>query len=312
MNPEACLPAGLRAAGPAITSIGDGLSGARVYRVDAGGEAFVLKIAPANAPLAGWRRTLDLVQRAAHAGLAPPVVHVDEERRAVVSAFVADRSFFALWGNPETRDAALALLGRTIRRVHALPLPPDATPADPRDFLARVRAGLAGFPLPPFVGELMERMLATTPPAATRAPVLSHNDVHPANFIYDGERLLLLDWDVAAPNDPFYDLAVIALFLRMDEATARRLLEAYDEAPQPALPAGFVYHRRLAAVLCGANFLGIARQRGHGGATGRETPDDAPSLAGIYQRMRGGAFDIASAEGQWAFGLALLGESAAQ
>ena len=307
MNPLACLPAELH--GATITTIADGLSGAGVYRVETGGEAFVLKIAPADAPASAWRRTLHLLRHAADAGLAPRIVHVDEARRAVLSAFVAGGSFFTLWGNPQTRDAAVALLGRTLRRVHALPVPPDATAADPRDFLAGVWRRLDAIPLPAFVGEMVERALAETPPGA-RARVLSHNDVHPANFLLDGERLLLLDWDVAAPNDAFYDLAVVALFLRMDDATARRLLEAYDDAPVPALPAGFVYHRRLAAALCGANFLGIARQRGHTGATTPASPDDAPSLGEIYQRMRGGAFDIASADGQWAFGLALLREGA--
>jgi hypothetical protein len=43
-----------------------------------------------------------------------------------------------------------------------------------------------------------------------------------------GENLLLLDWDTAAPNDPYYDLAALSVFLRMDEATCeeRRCMSA--------------------------------------------------------------------------------------
>jgi hypothetical protein len=123
--------------------------------------------------------------------------------------------------------------------------------------------------------------------------------------VYDGEHLVLLDWDTAGPNDPYYDLAAASLFLRMDEATCRQLLSAYAGNSFPALPARFVYDRRVVGVLCGAAFVHLARQGGHGGATGAETLDSTPALGEFYQQMRAGAVSIATGEGQWAFGLAL-------
>lgn len=139
--------------------------------------------------------------------------------------------------------------------------------------------------------------------------MLSHNDVHPANMVFDGERLLLLDWDAAGANDPCFDLAAVSVFLRMDEATFASLLAAYDGEPVAALPARFRYFRRLAAVMCGANFLDIARQSGHAGATGDETLESAPSLTEFYGRMMSGALSIGAPDGQWQFGLALVKES---
>ena len=310
MSLEACLPADLRGPTTTITRIAAGLSGAGVYRVEAAGQAFVLKISGEGEPLAGWRRKLHIQQLAANAGLAPRVIHVDEARRAVMSAFVVDRSFPAFYGDPRTREAALAQLGRTVRRVHELPLPPDADSKDPREFLATIWSGLwANFALPAFVGDAVQRVLTEEAPAAERAPVLSHNDVNPTNLVYDGEKLLLLDWETAGPNDPFYDLAAISVFLRMDEATCLRLLAAYDGAPVSSLPARFAYNRRLVAVLCGAAFLHLARQSGHAGATGEETLDSTPSLGDFYQRMRAGSLSLATGEGQWWFGLALVKES---
>jgi hypothetical protein len=111
--------------------------------------------------------------------------------------------------------------------------------------------------------------------------------------------------------DAFYDLAVLAVFLRMDEATCLGLLSAYDGAPSTALPERFVYNRRLAAALAGAMQLFIARQMKHPGATGVETLDSTPSLGEFYQRMRAGELKVGTADGQWAFGLALLQESLA-
>lgn len=310
MSLEACLPTNLRGPTTTITRVAEGQSGAGVYRVEASGQAFVLKISSAEEPVAGWRRKVYIQLLAANAGLAPRVVHVDEDRRAVLSAFVVDRSFPAFYGDPRTREAALEQLGQTVRRVHQLPLPPDAEVKDAREFLTGLWSRLApNFALPSFVGDAVQRVLTEEPPARERAPVLSHNDVNPTNLIYDGENLLLLDWETAGPNDPFYDLAAISVFLRMDDPTCQRLLSAYDGEPVATLPARFAYSRRLVAVLCGVVFLHIARHSGHAGATGGETLDSTPSLIDFYQRLRSGSLNLATGEGRWWFGLALVKSS---
>lgn len=312
MTLEDCLPADLRGTTTTITRIAAGLSGAGVYRVEAAGQSFVLKISDENEPLAGWQRKLHIQQLAANAGLAPRVIHVDETRRAVVSTFVGDRSFPAFYGDPRTREAALVLLGRTLRRLHELPLPPDADAKDPRELLATIWSGLVtSFALPAFVHDAVRRIVTEEAPARERAWVLSHNDVNPTNLVYDGENLLLFDWETAGPNDPFYDLAAISVFLRMDEGTCARLLAAHDGEPVTGLPARFAYNRRLIAVMCGTAFLHLARQSGHAGATVEDTLDSTPGLADFYQRLRSGSLSIATAEGQWRFGLALVKASIA-
>jgi aminoglycoside phosphotransferase (APT) family kinase protein len=312
---EECLPTELRGPDTSITRVPVGLSGAAVHRVDSGGQSFMLKVSD-DRPLPSWRHQLALLQRAADAGLAPRVVHSDEARRAVLSAFIVDRSFPMFYGNPATRDAAIAALGQLLRRVHALPLPDGASPANPRvdgtsarEFLAQLWSALAAAAAAPaFVAEAIERVLGEPMPASDRAPVLSHNDVNPTNVIFDGEKLLLLDWDTAGGNEPFHDLATIAVFLRMDDATCHALLAAYDGAAVASLPARFLYDRRLVAALCGAMFLQLAHDRGHAG-DGGETLDSTMSLADVYQQMRTGALSVATAAGQWTFGLALVKQS---
>jgi aminoglycoside phosphotransferase (APT) family kinase protein len=305
MDVADCLPAELR--GATITKIGAGLSGAGVYRVESAGEVFVLKIA--DEPVEAWRRTLAIQQAAAAAGVAPRVVHADEARRAIVTAFVADRGFAPYFMQPQTRAAALAQLGTTLRRVHELPVPAGAIVSDPRGYVAQVWTQLAGRPLPEFVGEVVRRMLDEPEPPRERALVLCHNDLNPSNVVYDGERLLLLDWQTAGVNDPLYDLAAIAMFMRLDDATCLQLLAAHDGTPVSALPARFGYLRRLIAVLCGTTILGIALARGH--AAAGETLDTVPALADFYQQLRAGQVDMASAAGQWRFGLALVKNAAA-
>jgi hypothetical protein len=160
------------------------------------------------------------------------------------------------------------------------------------------------FTVPSFVRTTIDRVLAETPPPRQRPLVTSHNDANPSNLIFDGERLLLLDWDMAGPNDPFYDLAAVAVFLRLDDSTASALLAAHDAEPPAALPEGFVYARRLVAALCATMFLHLARHAGHAG--GDLPADQAPTLLHVHGLLRSGALAPGSAEGAWAFALALV------
>src|SRR5574337_2056774 len=157
---HACLPAELRGADTKIERIRAGMSGAGVYRVEAAGKSYVLKVASPGELVASWRQRVELQRSAGSAGVAPAVVHVDEERKAIVSEHVADRSFPAFFHNPQTRDAAVSLLGTALRRVHELPLSAGATGHEPRTFLASfwptVAASIA---TPEFVAATIRRVL---------------------------------------------------------------------------------------------------------------------------------------------------------
>jgi len=328
MSLEACLPPSLRGPATQITSISDGLSGAGVYRVEADGQAFVLKIPPEQETSDHWHRALEIRRQAAAAGITPAVVHVDEARRAVLTAMVADRSFSAFYRDPVSHAHALAQLGETLRRLHALPLPADDQGTDaadapwtqfPTSWGTLTTAGIA---VPDFVRRAAEELLTEVAPESGRAPVLSHNDVHPKNLVHDGARLYLMDWDAAGPNEPFYDLATIAVFLGMDGPTCRRLLSAYEtaaiDAPPasslevPPVPKRFLYDRRLIAALCGTGFLQFGFRSGYtadADASGGQTLESTPALGEFYQKMRAGTLSLATGEGRWAFGLALVRES---
>jgi aminoglycoside phosphotransferase (APT) family kinase protein len=223
---------------------------------------------------------------------------------SVLSAFVADRSFTAFFRDSRTHERALAMLGRTIRRVQELSPPSDTRVADPGTALEAIwRGSMNGIRVPPFVRDAVQSVLAEPVPQRDRPLVLSHSDVNPSNLAYDGEHLLFLDWDVAAINDPWYDLATTALFFRMDDATCSSLIAAYEGVPVAEVPPAFRYFRRLVGALCGSTGLQMAHARGHTAGDN----DQALTLGAFYEQMRSGAVNLATPEGQWKFGLALLG-----
>jgi aminoglycoside phosphotransferase (APT) family kinase protein len=309
---ESCLPPELRGPSTTITPIAVGLSGAEVYQVKTAGQQYVLKIASAREDPEEWRSTVTIQRLAAGAGLTPEVVHVvDDTQRAVVTRFVADRGFPAFYRNPGTHADAIAALGSTVRRIHALEIPAGAHALPPRVFLADLWKSIgADFVVPAFVAAAVKHALETEGPPRERSVVLSHNDLNPSNLVYDGTGIIALDWATAGLNDPFFDLATLAVFLRMDEATCLRLLAAYDGGtPASVIPEGLVHTRRLVAILAGSASLLLARRLNHPG--GEASVGEVLTLGDFYQQMRTGPLRLGTAKGQWTFGLALIKESLA-
>ncbi|HEY8124024.1 MAG TPA: phosphotransferase [Methylocystis sp.] len=75
--------------------------------------------------------------------------------------------------------------------------------------------------------------------------VFGHNDLLAANFIDDGRRLWLLDWDYAGWNTPLFDLGGLSSNNGFDAADDSAVLEDYFEAaPTDAL------RRRFKAMVC--------------------------------------------------------------
>ena len=100
----------------------------------------------------------------------------------------------------------------------------------------RALALARGVPIPPeyelavAAGRRIELALLTNP--LEMRPC--HNDLLNANFIDDGVRIRIVDWEYAGMGDPFFDLGNVSVNhgLRPDEDAL--LLEAYDGAPARA------------------------------------------------------------------------------
>ncbi len=75
--------------------------------------------------------------------------------------------------------------------------------------------------------------------------VFAHNDLLAANFIDDGRRLWLIDWDYAGFNSPLFDLANLCANNHLPPEQERGLLESYYERPVSA-----ALRRRYCAMKC--------------------------------------------------------------
>jgi thiamine kinase-like enzyme len=60
-----------------------------------------------------------------------------------------------------------------------------------------------------------------------------HNDLLNANFIDDGQRIRIIDWEYAGMGDPFFDLGNFSINHELRPDEDELLLEAYDGAIDP-------------------------------------------------------------------------------
>ncbi len=210
------------------------------------GERFFVRIGE-DIPVHGILRVNELAAtRAAEAaGISPEVVYA--EPGAIVIRFIEGRTY-----TPEdVRDPVnLERIVALIRCCHH-DMPRHLR--GPvlmfwvfhviRDYAGTLRDGKSrSLPLLPKLLERAETLQAAVGPIEV---VFGHNDLLAANFIDDGHRLWLVDWDYAGFNSPLFDLANVASNNEFPPDLVSRLLETYYGAPPDA-----ALQRRDQAMAC--------------------------------------------------------------
>mgnify|MGYP003629799773 CR=1 FL=1 len=79
--------------------------------------------------------------------------------------------------------------------------------------------------------ELLKIAAGLEKAAGVSETIFGHNDLLAANFLDDGKRLWLIDWDYAGFNTPLFDLGGLASNNGFSEEMQRGLLESYFSAP---------------------------------------------------------------------------------
>ncbi|MDE3028325.1 MAG: phosphotransferase family protein [Paracoccaceae bacterium] len=170
--------------------------------------------------------------RAAHAaGVSPAVLY--HEPGALVIDYVDGKTLSA---EDLRSEAMLARVVPLVRRAHQEVPRHLRGPALVfwvfhviRDYAARLHADASNYaPSLPDLLDQADRLERAVGPVEL---VYGHNDMLAANFIDDGARLWLIDWDYAGFNSPLFDLGGLAANNGFSEAQERWLLEAYFERP---------------------------------------------------------------------------------
>lgn len=170
--------------------------------------------------------------QAAHAaGVSPAVLH--HEPGALVIDFVEGRTMTAQdLQNADLLAQALALVTRAHRDIPRHLRGPALTFwvfQVLRDYAATLVEGRS--PHQPHLAGLLDQA-ATLERAVGRIDlVFGHNDLLPANFLHDGTRMWLIDWDYAGWGSPLFDLGGLAANNGLDPSQEEWLLATYYGTP---------------------------------------------------------------------------------
>ena len=219
-----------------LTALFGGITN-RNFLITASGtsERYVIRLAGNDTHLLGISREVEhaATVAAAGVGVGPEVTAFIRPEGYLVTRFIV--------GEPVSLDEVrrpetLRRVADSIRRVHGGPAIPGLFVP-----LRIVEAYLAlatsrAVPRPKAwdeahaVGRRIERALLEAP----LEPKPCHNDLLNANFIDDGERIRIVDWEYAGMGDPFFDLGNFSVNHELTPEQDAVLLEAYEGEVRPA------------------------------------------------------------------------------
>jgi thiamine kinase-like enzyme len=215
------------------TPLGGGITN-RNFRIDVGGEAFVLRIAGADTDLLGINREYEYAANlaAGKLGIAPEVFYFIRPEGYLVTRFINGRPIL-----PEEicQPENIRRVMEVVRKIHTMPEIPGnfdvfSIVADYCEIARRYRVEF-----PKNIDWLIERMQAAVEALNTfyRKPCPCHNDLLNANFLTNGQ-LYVLDWEYAGMGDVFFDLANFSDHHKLTDEQDRWLLKCYFEKVTPS------------------------------------------------------------------------------
>jgi thiamine kinase-like enzyme len=209
------------------TSLGGGITNQN-YRVDVGGESFVLRMPGEKTELLCINRDYEYAANlaAGNLGIAPQVYFYIQPEGYLVTRF--------LKANPlppsEIRQPQnLKKVAELVKKFHSLPpIPGSFLVYEIVESYAQT-ARSYHVALPKNYEWLREKMYAAK--AAfdldPLALVPCHNDLLNENFLQQDGKIYLLDWEYAGMGDPFFDLANFAAHHKLNDEEERYFLACY-------------------------------------------------------------------------------------
>jgi len=218
----------------------------RNFLVEDAGRRYVVRVGE-DIPVHQVMRFNELAasRAAAAAGISPAVVH--HEPGVLVIDYIDGRTLAAAdLRRPKILEQALPLVARCHRALPQFlrgPVLAFWVFHVIRDYGWTLKEGSSPHAvLLPALLELAGRLEAAVGPVEM---VFGHNDLLPGNFIDDGKRLWLIDWDYAGFNSPLFDLGGLASNNELAPAQEDWMLETYFERPLDA-----ALRRRYHAMKC--------------------------------------------------------------
>ncbi len=205
----------------------------RNYKVTTPAGAFVARLSTGGTELLAIDRDCEYRNSvtAAAAGAGAPVIEYRPQDRLLVVGYIDGRTFTAA---DVAQSQNIPRIARACRRLHGGGrFGNDFNMFDvQRGYLAVARS--RGFRIPDGYDALLPHCQAAEQALAGRPTktVPCNNDLLPANFIDDGDRIWLIDYELSGNNDACFELGNIAAESHLDDDALAALVTAYYGQPR--------------------------------------------------------------------------------
>ena len=202
------------------------------FRVEIGGEVFVLRMGGAKTDLLGIDRAVEHAAslRAEEIGVGPEVAAFEESEGWLVTRFIDGRPIpLEAMRTPENMERA----AEALRKLHGAAAIPGRFDSHAVVEAYRQESLERGVDIPPdfyAARAISERIKAARGPQPL---VPCHNDLLNANFLDDG-RIRIVDWEYAGMGDRFFDLANFSVNHEFGVDDDLRFVAAYFGAQREA------------------------------------------------------------------------------
>jgi thiamine kinase-like enzyme len=209
----------------AVEVLGGGITNHN-FKVTLDGESYVLRVGGKDTGLLGIDRSVEYgaSQVAAELGIGPEIGAFVEPEGYLVTRFIEGEPI-----PPEEmrRPETISRAADTLRRIHDGPRIPGRFDSFRVVETYCATAAAHGVRIPDAYGRAKEIADEIERARGPQPLVPCHNDLLNANFIDDGERLRIVDWEYAGMGDRFFDLANFSINHEFGDRENDALLAAY-------------------------------------------------------------------------------------
>lgn len=287
-----------------IEKLKGGLSQTFLCKFTLHGLKYVLRLFKPELHQIDRLRQITNAQAAGRLGVGPKLFFCDKDHAGYVMEYLPGRTA----KRTDWKDAAnLSTLANQLGRLHESRYP-FAEARSPFHAFHRsfTKGKLQGTAYPKALHEVALLMLEIEGLLQLLAlpKVPSHLDLNALNILLGKDSLHFVDWEVAGLADPYFDLSMLPLFLRLQAQEEERFLTSYfGHAPTEEIWNRYLIAQPIALILRATIFLSI----GAGAETSEEYDAElaSGSIYTLHELMQGhedGCLNLP----RWKIGLSLL------
>jgi tRNA A-37 threonylcarbamoyl transferase component Bud32 len=285
-----------------VSMLRGGLSGTRLYKVTLDKMSYVVRQIAGRSKY-DTEREMAAQQRASDGGWGPHVYYVDQAEGIIMMEFLnPDQKYLA----DATQLNTYEMLGQLLKKIHAAP-GFDTYHASILDEIATQinqlsSAGTDGHFTARLQKQLLE-ILDKSREAQRQFPTstFTHRDLNPNNIIMSGGALFVIDFENAAQDDPYFDLATVGIFNLFTTEQEDLFFASYFDRPATLQEYEKYQDMKIAAYL----FYGLSLIE-KTPASRIDSVDDAEPFIDVYMKIGQGVYDLSEAAHRRVFGLGLV------